>query len=562
MLLRPRQTVFVERSLAALEKYQNTLGVAPTGAGKTIMLSGVAGRFLAKNPDTKACVLAHRDELTEQNNEKFLRVNPTISTSVMNAQDKSWEGRATFAMVQTLSRDRNLQHMPALDLLIIDEAHHAASDSYRRVIDTVRDNNHEALVFGVTATPNRGDRQGLRPVFDNVADHVTLGELIQSGHLVPPKTRVIDVGTQDALSQVATLSTDFDMSAVGAIMNTSLITESVILHWREHAGDRPTIIFCSTIAHANDVAGAFNDAGVSTEVVHGELTEKARREALARYESGDSQVIVNVAVLTEGYDHPPTSCVILLRPSSYQSTMIQMIGRGLRTVDPEVYPGITKADCVVLDFGTSSLMHGSLEQSVNLDGHDGKGESLTKDCPECEANVPLGCRECPLCGFVWPRAEREDDAILTDFIMSEVDLLKRSSFQWCDLYRDDGALMATGFEAWAGAFFLCGHWYSVGGRKKHPARLLGHGDRTVCIAAADDWLNAFETEDGAQKSRRWLSQPATESQLKFLASKKHDFGISRYHASCLLAFKFNKRDIHSVVFRAAAQHSPSFSEVS
>ncbi len=87
--------------------------------------------------------------------------------------------------------------MPKLDLLVIDEAHHAVADSYRRIIDRVRDANPDARVFGVTATPNRGDRKGLREVFDNVADQVTLGELIASGHLVPPRTFVIDVGVQE-----------------------------------------------------------------------------------------------------------------------------------------------------------------------------------------------------------------------------------------------------------------------------------------------------------------------------------------------------------------------------
>ena len=78
-------------------------------------------------------------------------------------------------------------------------------------------------------------------------------------------------------------------------------------------------------------------------------------------------MVVNVAVLTEGWDHPPTSCVVLLRPSSYKCTMIQMVGRGLRTVDPQEHPGVIKTDCIVLDFGTSSLLHGSLEQDVDLD---------------------------------------------------------------------------------------------------------------------------------------------------------------------------------------------------
>ncbi len=98
-------------------------------------------------------------------------------------------------------------------------------------------------------------------------------------------------------------------------------------------------------------------------------------------------------MLTEGWDHPPTSCVVLLRPSSCKSTMIQMVGRGLRTVDPAEHPGIVKTDCIVLDFGISSLTHGTLEQDVDLDGRDPTpGEAPTKTCPECEADDPARAR--------------------------------------------------------------------------------------------------------------------------------------------------------------------------
>ncbi len=122
-------------------------------------------------------------------------------------------------MVPTLARASNLADMPRLDLLVIDEAHHAVADSYRRIIDRVRDANPDARVFGVTATPNRGDRKGLREVFDNVADQVRLRELIASGHLVPPRTFVIDVGVQDQLARVRRTADDFDMAEVDAIMN-------------------------------------------------------------------------------------------------------------------------------------------------------------------------------------------------------------------------------------------------------------------------------------------------------------------------------------------------------
>ncbi|WCE71556.1 DEAD/DEAH box helicase [Sulfitobacter faviae] len=557
MRLRPRQKLFVERSLAALATRANTLGIAPTGAGKTIMLSAVTGENIG-NRDAKACVLAHRDELTAQNREKFGRVNPAITTSVVDATTKSWGGQVTFAMVPTLAREGNLAAMPKLDLLVIDEAHHAVADSYRRIIDHVRDANPDARIFGVTATPNRGDKKGLRAVFDNVADQVRLGELIASGHLVPPRTFVIDVGVQDKLKAVRKTVSDFDMAAVAKIMDHAPITEEVIRHWQDKATSRPTVVFCSTVAHAAHVAEAFNAAGIPTSLIHGDLPGEKRRNILSAFASGEIRVITNVAVLTEGWDHPPTSCVVLLRPSSYKSTMIQMVGRGLRTVDPAEFPGVVKTDCIVLDFGTSSLTHGTLEQDVDLEGKTATGEAPLKTCPECRADIPLAARECPICGAL---QVEEDDAessegaqggALSGFVMTEIDLLKRSSFEWVDLFGSEDALMATGFTAWGGIFWYEGQWYAVGGRKGAETRLLGIGERSVCLAQADDWLNEHETDESAFKTRGWLGQPATEKQLQYLsAAARSDFGLTRYKASALMTFTFNKREISGLIMQAA-----------
>lgn len=554
MRLRPRQKAFVERSVSALNARRNTLGVAPTGAGKTIMLSAVTGESI-KDSDAKVCILAHRDELTAQNRAKFERVVPNVGTSVVDAYEKSWGGQVTFAMVPTLARSSNLDGMPRLDLLVIDEAHHAVAASYRRIIDRVRDANPEARVFGVTATPNRGDRKGLREVFDNVADQISLGELIASGHLVPPRTFVIDVGVQDELKSVRKTSSDFDMSEVANIMDRAPVTEEVIRHWKEKAGDRQTVIFCSTVEHAAHVRDAFKAAGISAALIHGEMPSETRKSVLADYAGGKIRVIVNVAVLTEGWDHPPTSCVVLLRPSSYKSTMIQMVGRGLRTVDPEEFPGVVKTDCIVLDFGTSSLIHGTLEQDVDLDGKTSSGEAPTKACPSCGADIPLASSECPICGDAFDEEEGGSGVTatpLSGFLMTEIDLLKRSSFEWVDLFDSEEALMATGFNAWGGIFWFEGQWYAVGGRKNAATRLLGIGERSVCLAQADDWLNEHETDESAFKTRGWLNQPATEKQLKYLSPEaRSDFGLTRYKASALMTFGFNKRDIGRLVEAAA-----------
>jgi superfamily II DNA or RNA helicase len=556
MRLRPRQKTFVERSLAALASRGNTLGVAPTGAGKTVMLSAVTGELICDG--AKACVLAHRDELTAQNRAKFQRVVPGVATSVIDATEKSWDGQVSFAMVPTLARASNLADMPRLDLLVIDEAHHAVADSYRRIIDRVREANPDARIFGVTATPNRGDRKGLREVFDNVSDQVRLGELIASGHLVPPRTFVIDVGVQDELRSVRKSMSDFDMSEVADIMDRAPVTEEVIRHWKEKAGDRQTVVFCSTVAHAEHVTDAFRAAGVSAALIHGDLAAETRKAILADYAEGSICVIVNVAVLTEGWDHPPTSCVVLLRPSSYKSTMIQMVGRGLRTVDPGEHPGIVKTDCIVLDFGTSSLIHGTLEQDVDLEGRTEGGDAPTKTCPCCEADIPLASTECPLCGEAFPREEEgagEGNAAapLSGFMMTEIDLLERSSFAWVDLFGTDDALMAAGFNGWGGIFWKNGVWYAIGGAKGVRPHLLGIGERSVCLAQADDWLNTHETDESAFKTRGWLGQPPTEKQLKYLPPEcRHDFGLTRYRASALMTFGFNKQGISQLINSAAA----------
>lgn len=521
--------------------------------GKSIMLASVTGKILDRN-DSKACILAHRDELTAQNEQKFKWVNPGLETSIVDAKRKSWDGQAVFAMAQTLSGKDQLARIPSLDLLVIDEAHHAVARTYQNIIKTVKARNPNCMIYGLTATPVRGDKKGLSVIFNNVADHVTLAELVQSGHLVPPRSFVIDIGTQEELKQIRRNASDFDMMQVESIMDKQPLNEEVVRHWQEKAGNRKTIVFCSTVSHAEHVAGAFRDAGISTAVIDSNLSKAERHDLLKRFDQGDLQVLVNCFVLTEGFDSQPVSCIVLLRPASYKSTFIQCIGRGLRTVDPNQYPGVVKEDCIVLDFGTSTLIHGSLDQEVTLDPP--KGKAPQKTCPECQAIIPISSPQCDLCGYEWPKVmgetkEKEDEkSTISDFVLSEIDLLERSSFKWCDLFGDDMALMALGFHAWGGAFCWKHIWYGLGGGKEQPTTLLAIGERSVCLAAADDWLNTYETSESAHKSKRWLSQLATDKQRQFLPHFQNDYGLTKYHASALINFTFNKQQIHDLVFHS------------
>ena len=213
----------------------------------------------------------------------------------------------------------------------------------------------------------------------------------------------------------------------------------------------------------------------------------------------------------------------------------------------------------MLDFGTSSLNHGTLEQDVDLDGRTETGEAPTRSCPSCQAAIPLASRECPICGEAL--AEQDDEGVpregalggaLSGFLMTEIDLLKRSSFAWVDLFGSEDALLATGFSAWGGIFWMDGIWFAIGGGKNEHARLLGVGERAVCLAQADDWLNRHETDESAFKTRAWLNQPATEKQLQYLSpAARQDYGLTRYRASALMTFGFNKRAIRQLILSAA-----------
>ena len=228
MLLRPYQEIAVNSASDALDKHGNTVVVAPTGAGKTIMLSSLIGK---RKDNKNVLVLQHRDELVNQNMDKFKRVNPNISTSVVNAEAKDWSGDTVFSMVQTLSRPNNLQNMKPIDMVVVDESHHIVADTYLRIINHAKQTNENVEIVGFTATPNRGDKKGLREVFTNCSHQIEISTLIREGFLVTPRTYVIDVGVRSELQNVRKTIVDFDMDQVARIMNNRAINQRVVDEW-------------------------------------------------------------------------------------------------------------------------------------------------------------------------------------------------------------------------------------------------------------------------------------------------------------------------------------------
>lgn len=589
MMLRKRQRKFVDNCKVPLLARGNTLGVAPTGAGKTVMMSAIALETSPK--DLPSLTLQHRDELVTQNRDEFVEyagIRNIRRPMIIDANSKAWDRSAggwNFAMVQTLVG--NLDSMPKLGQLRIDEAHHAAAPSYLQIIHHARQLNPEILIYGTTATPNRGDRKALRTVFDNCGDQIPIGDLIREGHLVRPRTFVIDIGIGDELAQVKRTAIDFDMKQVESIMNKSPLTDQIIEHWREKAGTRQTIVFCSTVQHAKDVTQAFKDHGITAEMIDGKMALSTRRDILARYDRGEIQVLVNVAVLTEGFDHQPTSCVILLRPSSWKSTMIQMIGRGLRKVNPEKYPGVIKDDCIVLDFGTSCLTHGSLEDEVDLAG------SGTKICPGCDSTVPQSMKECAICGHEFPREVVKvcpecrtehffnaancthcgykfpvsasgsgggaiEGGTLDNFVMSEIDILQDSPFKYESFY-DGRVMLCFGFTYWAAVVHYQDHrYYAIGAESNgentnnYKLHVLNSSDQyLMALSTADDYMRTKGNKTDARRVAKWLYEQPTMKQLEILQRGEEApadlFAMNKYRASCALQFKFYSRQMRAAI---------------
>ena len=548
MIPRPYQSKSIDNAITALKKHGNSLCVAPTGSGKSLMIGMLVDQL---NP-IRSLILGHRDEIVFQNINKFSLINPGKTVSICNADSKDFAGEAVFAMVQTLHRDNHLGQIPNdIELMVIDEAHHVSAKTYLKIIKAVRDVNPSCAVAGFTATPSRGDGRGLGRIFDNVSVNISIAELIAKGFLVPPKAMMFNLADDDLLQVKKSRTThEFDMDDVSSILNTQAANAEIIRQWQKICPDRQTIIFCSNVAHAESVTAAFADAGISSAMVTGTTPKEERKGILEKYEKKEIQVLVNIFVFSEGFDSPITSCIVLLRPCSYKSTMIQMIGRGLRPVPFEDYPDVIKKDCVVLDFGASLRVHGDLYLDVDLSDIEKREQPDYKVCPGCLGEIPYKSRICDLCGYEFKREAKEEKEIVENGVMVPLDLLLgESPFKWIPLFDSNRILMASGFSC-----FACvatkddENFYAFGKNKNGDMNVLGITNRVNAIVLADDFLRKVETSESAKKSRRWMQDPCSPRQAELLKQIGHDvifdvLGMSNYNkiqATALLNFSWHR----------------------
>jgi len=200
---RPYQKYSIDAAIAALQKPDNkraTVLIAPTGAGKTFMLSRIADEMLKiMAGKQRVLVLVHRNKVNEQNKAAFEKVCGR-KASLFAGEAKSLSGQVIFGMVQTIAQ--LYEKLPAFDMIVIDEFHHAAADSYLNIIEDQKKKNPDIYIFGVTATPNRGDRKGLVRITNNFCAQVLIQDLIELGYLVPLEYKAVDLFEEKNLNKI------------------------------------------------------------------------------------------------------------------------------------------------------------------------------------------------------------------------------------------------------------------------------------------------------------------------------------------------------------------------
>ena len=333
--LRPYQQQARDRIHAEWDAgHTRTLLVLPTGTGKTIVFASVAADQVRAGD--RVLILAHRGELLEQAADKLQR-----STGLVSAVEKaestclnSWF-RVVVGSVQTLQRTARLERFPRdyFGTIIIDEAHHAITDGYRRILDYFGD----AKVLGVTATPDRGDMRNLGEVFDSLAFEYKLTDAIKECYLCRIMAQTIPLKLD--ISSVTMSGGDYAVGDLGTALDPYL--EQIAAEMAQRCKGRKTVVFLPLIKTSQKFRDLLNSHGFRAAEVNGQSTD--RKEVLADFDAGKYNVLCNSMLLTEGWDCPSVDCVVVLRPTKVRSLYSQMVGRGTR-----LSPG--KSDLLLLDF--------------------------------------------------------------------------------------------------------------------------------------------------------------------------------------------------------------------
>ncbi len=314
----------------------------PTGTGKTVVFGEDIRQVVEAGG--RALVLTHRVELIDQARQTLARLEPSLRIGVVKGERDEYDAPVVIASVQTAWRPSRLASLGTeFQRVVVDEAHHATAPTWRTILDSLRN----VPVLGVTATPYRGDGTPLGGVFDEVVYAKTIGEMIPTWLC---DLRCERIRVQADFNRLHTVGGDLNKGEAGTMLLDADAPAEIVAAYKQHAMGRRALCFTPTIAVAEAVAEKFREAGVPSEALSDNVSDDERHQILARLRRGDTLVVPNCTILTEGFDCPDVSCIIIARPTRSKQLYVQMVGRGTRRA-------AGKENCIVLDTVGASERH-------------------------------------------------------------------------------------------------------------------------------------------------------------------------------------------------------------
>ncbi|SDY22467.1 DEAD/DEAH box helicase [Thermoactinomyces sp. DSM 45892] len=318
----------------------------PTGCGKTITALALAQKMMQEKQG-RMLWLAHREELIEQPIRSLPLLWPEATHGIVKANRNEMDKQCVFASVQTVYR--RLDKLPTFDLIVVDEAHHALGKTYLDTLEAVGAfEQNGPPVVGLTATVERGDKKGLDSVFEQIIYQYPFLQAIRDGYLADLRTQFVKLDAN--FDEIRTVAGDLHKGDLEEVLLKADVAKKVADAYIQYASDRKAIVFTVSVDQAKRTAAELLARGIPAEWLSGQVPSDERKAILHRLKTGETKVLCNCAVLTEGFDEPTVDCIVMARPTKSRSLYIQMIGRGTRKAP-------LKNDCLVLDVTGVSKRH-------------------------------------------------------------------------------------------------------------------------------------------------------------------------------------------------------------
>lgn len=473
----------------------NPILVEPTGAGKSVIIGKFVEGVVSHNPEQRILMVTHVKELVEQNYLKLMTIWPDAPAGINAAslKQRDTDSQIIFASIQSVYK--NYLQLGRFNLILIDECHlipHKLEGMYHKLINGLKRFNQNLKVIGFTATPFRmttGHLIGPGSLFTDICHETKMKTLIERGHLckvLPKHTQ-----TQLDVSGVNKRGGEYIASQLEKAIDTDDINHAAVNEIIKAGKDRKSwLVFCSGVDHAHHVRDILKSRGVVTEVVTGKTSIHEREQIINDYKAGNIKALVNMNVLTTGFDAPATDLLACLRPTGSTGLWVQMIGRGMR-------PAAGKENCLVLDFAANTERHGHIDDidMAHNTPNDEPGAAPVKICPECESYNHAGVRYCSECGYEFPEPETKlkPKASTAQLLSFEEPALTNITRIDISVHHKEGKPPSLRLDLFSGLRFVCCDFLCLehGGYATEKAKV--NYQKYFKQAAPDSTLSAYDS---------------------------------------------------------------------